>query len=177
MQNKNIFKINSFIELLASVKGILIETTNKRNAEFNHFTIKISYLGEEYYHVFDINSDGFKKDLYIWEQELRNYMTLKSLPTLTLDVIINEVSREFEIPVDKMLMKSRKREYVVPRQVCHYYAKKKTKMSLTGIGREIGGKDHATVLNSRRIVNNLIDCDKDFRKRICKLDAIFNLYE
>lgn len=53
--------------------------------------------------------------------------------------------------------KTRKREVVSVRQVCHYLSTKYTKNSLASIGEYFGGKDHATVLHSKYTVLNMID--------------------
>ncbi len=56
--------------------------------------------------------------------------------------------------------KSRKRDIVAARQVAHYLACKLTKCSLAEIGAEIGGKNHATVLYSKRTVTDIMTVDK-----------------
>ena len=42
-------------------------------------------------------------------------------------------------------------------------------MSLQFIGSEIGNKDHATVLHSKKTINNLIDTDKNVRNDFYKI--------
>ena len=80
---------------------------------------------------------------------------------------------EFEgINSELFSSKSRKREYVQARQRSMYFAKKYTKLSLTEIGYECGGKDHATVLHANKTVSNLIDTDFEYRKEIDQLDYI-----
>lgn len=73
------------------------------------------------------------------------------------------VSKFYGITPSDLNYKTRKREIVECRQIGMYYGKMFTKRSLSQIGLVMGGKDHATVLYSIRVVNNLIDTDKDFR--------------
>lgn len=54
----------------------------------------------------------------------------------------------------------RLRKYVQIRQIAMYITKQLSDKSLTDIGKEIGGKDHATVLYTVKTVSNLIDTDK-----------------
>ncbi len=71
--------------------------------------------------------------------------------------------------------KTRKREIVQLRQICHYFANEyldKNKYPSGKIGKEIGNKDHATVLYSIKIINNLIETDKYFASDIESIDNI-----
>jgi chromosomal replication initiator protein len=82
---------------------------------------------------------------------------------LSIDYIQKVVSDYFNIPVDLMHSKTRKREIVQARQISMYFSKSLTKSSLALIGSQIGGKDHATVLHACKTVNNLLETDKRFR--------------
>ncbi len=82
---------------------------------------------------------------------------------ISIDYIQKVVSDYFNIPVDLINSKTRKREIVQARQIAMYFSKKYTKSSLATIGIHCGNKDHATVLHACRTVNNLIDTDKQFR--------------
>lgn len=65
----------------------------------------------------------------------------------------------------KMTCKQRNREYCFARQCIFYMMRKYTKRSLASIGR-LYGKDHATVLHAEKVINNLIDTDKDIALKI-----------
>lgn len=82
---------------------------------------------------------------------------------ITLDYIQKVVSDYFNIPVETINSKTRKREIVQARQLAMYFAKKHTKSSLAHIGLHCGDKDHATVLHACRTVNNLLETDKQFK--------------
>lgn len=89
---------------------------------------------------------------------------------ISIDYIQKVVSDYFDMPIELMKSKTRKREVVQARQIAMYYAKNHTKASLASIGAHCGGKDHATVLHAYRTVNNLIETDKQFRGYIADLD-------
>jgi chromosomal replication initiator protein len=89
---------------------------------------------------------------------------------ISIDFIQKMVCDYFNLPVDSINSKTRKREIVQARQLAMYFAKKHTKASLATIGLHCGNKDHATVLHACRTVNNLIDTDKQFRIYVEELD-------
>ncbi|OIO99869.1 MAG: chromosomal replication initiation protein DnaA [Bacteroidetes bacterium CG2_30_33_31] len=89
---------------------------------------------------------------------------------ISIDYIQKVVSDYFNIPVDMINSKTRKREIVQARQIAMYFSKKYTKSSLATIGIHCGNKDHATVLHACRTVNNLIDTDKEFRVYVDELE-------
>ncbi len=76
----------------------------------------------------------------------------------------------FNIHIDQLQLKTRKREIVQARQIAMFFSKNLTKSSLATIGSQIGNKDHATVLHACKTVNNLIDTDKRFMFSIQEIE-------
>ncbi len=91
---------------------------------------------------------------------------------VTIDLIQQTVCDYFSMPVDQMKSKTRKREIVQARQIAMYFAKNKTKSSLSTIGARIGGKDHATVLHACKTVKNLLDTDKRFKVFVTDIEKM-----
>jgi chromosomal replication initiator protein len=89
---------------------------------------------------------------------------------VTIDYIQKVICEYFNIPVESINSKTRKREIVQARQLSMYFSKKHTKSSLASIGQQCGNKDHATVLHACRTVNNLVETDKQFRLFVEDLD-------
>ncbi len=89
---------------------------------------------------------------------------------ISIDYIQKIVCDYFDMPVENLKSKTRKREIVQARQIAMFFAKSLTKSSLATIGSLIGGKDHATVLHACKTVNNLIDTDKRFRVYIEEIE-------
>jgi chromosomal replication initiator protein len=92
-----------------------------------------------------------------------NKLVKCSVREITIDYITKTVCDYFNLPVDSLAIKTRKRETVQARQIAMYFSKSMTKSSLAAIGSQIGGKDHATVLHACRTVANLKDTDKNFK--------------
>ena len=85
---------------------------------------------------------------------------------LSIEYISKVVCDYFNMPVESIQNKTRKREIVQARQITMYFSKNLTKYSLATIGAQIGNKDHATVLHAYKTVNNLKDTDKNFRQYV-----------
>jgi len=85
------------------------------------------------------------------------------------------VSEYFQMNVDTLQSKTRKRHIVQARQLAMYFAKKFTKASLASIGSQIGKRDHATVLHACKTVDNLTFTDKQFRKYVDDLNQKLTL--
>ena len=96
--------------------------------------------------------------------KLINKLVKNSKRELSIEYISKVVCDYFNMPVDALQAKTRKREIVQARQIAMYFSKSLTKYSLASIGAQIGSKDHATVLHACKTVNNLIDTDKNFRQ-------------
>ncbi|GAA0871628.1 chromosomal replication initiator protein DnaA [Gangjinia marincola] len=89
---------------------------------------------------------------------------------VSIDYIQKVVSDYFQMDVDTLQSKTRKRHIVQARQLAMFFAKKLTKASLASIGSQIGSRDHATVLHACKTVDNLASTDKQFRKFVEDLD-------
>lgn len=82
---------------------------------------------------------------------------------VNIDYIQKTVSTYFSITPEQMKGKSRKREYVVARQVAMYFSKEYTTHSLKSIGAHFGGRDHSTVIHAVQAVNDLMETDGKFK--------------
>lgn len=82
---------------------------------------------------------------------------------ISVDYIQKVVCDYFDMPLELLKSKTRKREIVQARQLSMYFSKQLTKNSLASIGQQCGNKDHATVLHACRTVINLTETDKRFR--------------
>jgi chromosomal replication initiation ATPase DnaA len=76
------------------------------------------------------------------------------MDTLTIK---QTVADYFRVPESYLDRNTRERDIVIVRQIAHYFAANYNNCSLTSIGELIGSRDHATVINSRKTINNLLD--------------------
>jgi chromosomal replication initiator protein len=94
---------------------------------------------------------------------------------ISIDYIQKVVCDYFDISMDALNSKTRKREIVQARQLSMFFSKRLTKASLASIGLHCGNKDHATVLHACRTVNNLIETDKQFKVYVDELEKKIKL--
>lgn len=107
-------------------------------------------------------------DLELAKKVLRNFIKSSS-KEITIDTIQKMVCDYFDVPYDKLLHKTRKREIVQARQISMFLAKSFTKNSLKTIGEHFGGRDHTTVIHSCQTVKDLMDTDGVFRDNVMEL--------
>lgn len=108
---------------------------------------------------------------------------------INFDVIVKLVCSEFNVEKDKVISDTRVREFLEPRQVIQYLCRKFVKVyrvhirtgkdrriTLTKIAELTKVTNHATVISSIKAVNNRIDTENDFKKRIEAIEALINEY-
>ncbi len=108
--------------------------------------------------------------------ELAESITKKIVGEQKNDITIDKVQRVvcdyFNITRDTLLSKSRKRQIVQARQIAMYMSRTLINCSLSTIGSEIGGKDHATVLHACTTVTDLMSTDKAFKQYVTDIEKI-----
>lgn len=82
---------------------------------------------------------------------------------VNLDYIQKAVALHYQVTLEQIKSKSRKREVVTARQVGMYLAKRHTSHSLKSIGQYFGGRDHSTVIYALQTVDDLLDIDQPFK--------------
>jgi chromosomal replication initiator protein len=95
---------------------------------------------------------------------------------IDIKYIQDVVSKYFQISVEEMKDKARKKEIVIARQVAMYFSKDFTNNSLKSIGFHFGGRDHSTVIHAVQSVNDMIDTDSIFRKSIKEINRRISIH-
>ena len=93
---------------------------------------------------------------------------------LTIDHIQQIIADYFNLDIESLHSKTRKRNVVQARQLAMFLRNKYTKSSLSTIGSQIGQRDHATVLHACKTVENLIETDREFKKYVSDLETKFS---
>ncbi|MBO4416557.1 MAG: chromosomal replication initiator protein DnaA [Bacteroidales bacterium] len=108
--------------------------------------------------------------------ELAHDLIEKIVQTPQNEITVARISKVvcdyFKIAPEQIASKSRKREVAQARQIAMYLSRTLTNTSLSYIGSQIGGRDHATVLHSYNTVSDLIDTERTFKKYISDLKRI-----
>ena len=80
------------------------------------------------------------------------------------ELICRVITEYFNVAMVELLTPSMERFYCEKRQLIQTFALKYTKLSAREIARRTNRKNHATVLNSQKIVNNLVATDTAFAR-------------
>jgi len=75
--------------------------------------------------------------------------------------LISIICDHFNISTEEVKSKSRKHKFVIARQLCMWFCKAKTYLSLVQIGNLIGDRDHTTVIHSITQVKNALSLKHD----------------
>ena len=113
-------------------------------------------------------------DMRLAERVIKRAVKVDNKP-LTIDDILETVCGHYGISQQNVFSKSRKRDYVLVRQVSMYLAQKYTKMPASRIGQLIGGRDHSTVIHSCSTIEQRLKVDKSFSAELFSIENSFKL--
>jgi chromosomal replication initiator protein len=85
---------------------------------------------------------------------------------ITIEFIQKYVADHYDVELDELKDKTRKKEVVIPRQIAMYFAKEFTNFSLKAIGYHFGGRDHSTVIHAIQSVSDMMDTSAEMRNSI-----------
>lgn len=113
-------------------------------------------------------------DMQLAQRVIKRSVKVEDNP-LTVDDIIESVCQHYNVTPANINSRSRKKDYVMARQVSIYLAQKYTKMPASRIGQLVGGRDHSTVIYSCNQVEQRIKIDKKFSSEITSIENSFKL--
>ncbi len=113
-------------------------------------------------------------DVRLAERVIKRAVKVDDKP-LTIDDIMDTVCNHFNVTATAVNSKSRKRDYVVARQVTMYLAQKYTKMPASRIGKLVGNRDHSTVIHSCSKVEERLKVDHAFGEELMSIENSFKL--
>ena len=121
------------------------------------------------------NATFTKKELTLrLAEDLVDKIVCEHKVEISVNRIQSAVCNYFNITTDQFLSKTRKREIVQARQIAMYLSRSLTKTSLSSIGTQLGGKDHATVLHACNTVGDLMDTDRSFRGFVHDIERVLS---
>lgn len=97
--------------------------------------------------------------------------THDDVATITIDDIQKLVSDHYKVRIPDMKSKTRTKPLVIARQVAMWLVKKHLDRSLVDIGRSFGGKDHTTVMNALRRIEDQLNKDSEIKRDIEDLEG------
>lgn len=109
----------------------------------------------------DITIDFAKNVLKEQLQEKRDH--------ITMDLILNLISKELNIKPSEVKSKSRSRNIVYARRIAIYLARELTPNTMPQLAQFFGMKDHTAISHTMRKIEGLIKNDENFRLKIEEL--------
>lgn len=113
-------------------------------------------------------------DMRLAERVIKRAVKVDNNP-LTIDDILEKVCTHFNVSQQNVFSRSRKRDYVLVRQVSMFLATKYTKMPASRIGKLIGNRDHSTVIHSCSTIEKRLKVDKAFEAELNSIENAFKL--
>lgn len=91
---------------------------------------------------------------------------------ITPGQIVDTVARYYRMPAEALRGKQRDRDVVIPRHIAMYLMREETDSSFLEIGRELGNRDHTTVLHGCEKISNEINVDSQMRRDVLAIREI-----
>ncbi|MCB0651128.1 MAG: chromosomal replication initiator protein DnaA [Saprospiraceae bacterium] len=113
-------------------------------------------------------------DLDLTKEVIKNFVKHIN-KEITVEFIQSLVADHFDVSVEKLHGKTRKRQVVIARQLSMYLTKKLTGKSLKAIGENFGGRDHSTVIHSCKTVQDLMETDAILKDTVADLEKKIKL--
>lgn len=105
------------------------------------------------------------------EALLHDVIDQEPMKTVSVDAIQRCVANHYDLRVGDLTGPRRPSNIALARQVAMYLTRHMTKLPLTHIGEEFGGRDHGTVIHACRVITDRMKKADDFRKTVESLIA------
>jgi len=102
-------------------------------------------------------------------EAIQDYVSAESGHTVTPSYIVEIVADHFSLTPQEIYSKNRSNKIAYPRQIAMYMCRKYLNISLTDIGKAIGGKDHTTVMHALKRI------EEDIEKNDASLQNILDV--
>jgi chromosomal replication initiator protein len=122
-----------------------------------------------------IQTELRSRKISINEVKLLIKNNIKPKKHLALEEIIKIIAGFYSIDPEQIHEKTRKKEIVHVRQIIMYILREYFNISYPAIGKEIGGRDHTTVMHSYDKISNTLKEDPNLSKEIEQLRAVLDV--
>lgn len=93
----------------------------------------------------------------------------KKKQSITPELIIRVVNKYYNISIEDLLGKKRIKEIVIPRQITMYLLRHEANMSFPDIGKQMGGKDHSTIMHGCKKIESDISQNERIKEDLLVL--------
>ena len=109
-------------------------------------------------------------DLSLAKLVLEKHVGQKKINQIDVQNIIKTVCSVMKVKEKEVLGKSRSMEIALARQVCMFIAKEKTSLSLVNIGKQIGNRDHSTVIHAHKNITQKLEADVELKQWVQNIE-------
>lgn len=103
------------------------------------------------------------------DEAIKEFLNKNEDPHINTEYILSIVANYFNITSDEILSSKRTQEISYARHIAMYLIREFTNLSLPKIGKELGGRNHATILNGINNIKTSMQKDEDTKKIIDEL--------
>jgi len=97
---------------------------------------------------------------------LRDMVGENEFQNISIERISKTVTSKMEIPERFINGKSRRKEIALGRQIIMYLSRELTNLPLSAIGKQIGRRDHSTVVHACKTIENRMEKDLNFKELV-----------
>lgn len=92
--------------------------------------------------------------------------------------ILKSVAEFYNISLNDLVKRSRKKEVVRPRQVAMFLLREETKLSFPEIGQKLGGRDHSTVIHACEKIKGASSADEPLKQELVLIrERVYNSFD
>ncbi len=103
------------------------------------------------------------------DEAIKEFLNKSDDPHVNTEYILSVVANYFNVTSDEILSSKRTQEIAYARHIAMYLIREFTNLSLPKIGQELGGRNHATILNGINNIKSSMEKNEDTRKIIDEL--------
>ena len=111
-------------------------------------------------------------DMEVVKNSISEYISVNESKRLSMTDIIKTVCEYYNVSIEEINSPKRSKDIVHPRQVATWLCRNLTDNSQEQVGKAVGNRDHATVINSIDKINKEIDADTPTKKEIEEIKNI-----
>ena len=86
--------------------------------------------------------------------------------------ILKTIAQEYGVSLEELLSHSRSQRIAFPRQIAMYMLREESDLSLPKIGEILGGRDHTTIMYGHEKITDLLETDKNLRRKLVNIQEI-----
>jgi len=105
------------------------------------------------------------------DEAIKEFLNKSDDPHINTEYILSIVANYFNLTSDEILSSKRTQEISYARHIAMYLMREFTGLSLPKIGKELGGRNHATILNGINNIKHSMENNRDTKKVVEELIA------